>query len=265
MIKIGCCLNMNAVGEDKTGREAIPLFAELGYDYIELPLAQVMELSEECFKDLLDTIKMSGIPLEACNNFFPAHVRLTGADAVLSTALEYAKAAAEQAAKMGAKIIVLGSAGAKNIPAGFPYEKAQDQLKNLLTELQDIVQPHGITVVLEPLNKKESNFINTAEEALILSRELALPNIKVLVDYYHMRMENEDPKIIQKAGSDLRHIHIASAEGRLFPNSADGEDYKNFFALLNSVHYDSRISVEAYSKNLAADGAASLKLLRSMA
>jgi hypothetical protein len=72
---------MNGRGEPRIGDEAIPLFAELGYDYIELPLAQVMELSEDGFKDLLRGIRTGGIPAEACNNFFPARVRLTGEDA----------------------------------------------------------------------------------------------------------------------------------------------------------------------------------------
>jgi sugar phosphate isomerase/epimerase len=256
---------MNAASEPKTGQEASPLFAELGFDYIELPLAQVMEHSDEAFRNLCNTIKAEGIPLEACNNFFPASIRLTGENAVLANALEYAKSAAERAAKMGAKIIVLGSAGAKNIPTGFPYEKACDQFKELLIKLQDIVQRYDITIVLENLNKTESNFVNTVGEGLNFVNEVSLPNIKVLADYYHMRMENENFEVIKKAGNDLRHLHIASKEGRLFPKETDGEDYKHFFALLKSINYNGRISAEAYSKNLAIDGAASLKLLRSLA
>ena len=265
MIRIGCCLNMNAVNEPKTGWESIPLFAKLGFDYIELPLAQVMDLSQEKFNDLLCTIRTEGIPLEACNNFFPVSVRLTGEEARLETILEYAKPAIERAAAMGAKVIVLGSAGAKNIPPGFSYEAARVQLKEILIHVQEIVKPLGITVVLEPLNTKESNFITTAAEALDLARELSLDNVKLLIDYYHMRMENENPAVIQKAGMDLRHIHIASKEGRLFPNPSDNENYSEFFALLKAVKYDARVSVEAYSKDLPLDAPVSLKLIRSLA
>ena len=265
MIKIGCCLNMNAKGELKIGEEAIPLFAKLGFDYIELPLAQVMDLPDEKFRELLSVIRSEGIPLESCNNFFPPRIRLTGEEAKSEIILKYADSAIERAAEMGAKIIVLGSAGAKNIPAGFPYEKAWEQLKGILVKLNDMVHSSGITIVLEPLNTKESNFITTAGEALGLARELSLENVKLLIDYYHMRMEHENASIIDKAGPDLRHLHIARKDGRLFPKSSDNENYADFFSRLKSINYNGRISVEGYSKDLEADGAEALKLLRPLA
>jgi sugar phosphate isomerase/epimerase len=223
-----------------------------------------MELPGEGFRDLLGKIRDGDIPVEACNNFFPPRVRLTGEEAKQETALEYAKAACERAAAMGAKIVVLGSSGAKNIPPGFPYNRARGQLVDLLGKLQDIVQPLGIIVALEPLNRKESNFVITAKEGLGLVRELNLDNIKLLVDYYHLRMENEDPAVIREAGEDLRHVHIASKEGRRFPRSGDGEDYAAFFRELKSVSYDGRISVEGYSENLVSDAEAAKRLLRPL-
>ena len=255
---------MNAKDDPKTGDETIPLFTKMCFDYAELPLAQTMDLSAQRFGTLMERIK-DGIPLESCNNFFPARIRLTGEDAKPDAALEYAKAAADRAAEMGAKIIVLGSSGAKNIPPGFPYNSAMLQLKELLFKIDEIIRPLGITVVIEPLNKKESNFITTASEGLSLVRELNLENIKLLIDYYHLRMEDEDPAvIIKKAGADLRHLHIASKEGRLFPKQGDGENYGLFFSLLKNIGYDGRVSIEAYSADIAADGADSLKLLHSL-
>jgi sugar phosphate isomerase/epimerase len=264
MFKIGCCLSMNAKTDSKTGEEAIPLFAKMGFDYIELPLAQVMDLSEEEFNELLRQIRTGGIPMEACNNFFPARLRLTGEDAKPDLIMEYVKAATERAATMGAKIIVLGSSGAKNIPPGFPYESALIQLKELLIRIDEIMAPLEITVALEPLNKKESNFITTASEGLELVQDLSLDNIKLLIDYYHLRMEDEDFAVINEAGPDLRHLHIASKEGRLFPKPGDNENYGLFFARLKAIGYEGRVSVEAKSQDLAADGAAALKLLRSL-
>jgi sugar phosphate isomerase/epimerase len=255
---------MNAKPETKVGEETIPLFAKMGFDYIELPLAQVMDLGEEKFNDLLRQIRTGGIPMEACNNFFPASIRLTGEDAKPDLILEYVKAATERAAAMGAKIIVLGSAGAKNIPQGFPYESALTQLKDILIQLDEIVAPLDITVALEPLNKTESNFITTAAEGLELVQNLSLDNVKLLIDYYHLRMEDEDFAVINEAGPVLRHLHIASKEGRLFPKPGDNENYGLFFARLKAIGYEGRVSVEAKSQDLAADGAASLKLLRSL-
>lgn len=49
-MRYGCCLNMVAKGEDKTGIEWIEKLAEMGFDYAELPLAEIMMLSEAEFK-----------------------------------------------------------------------------------------------------------------------------------------------------------------------------------------------------------------------
>jgi len=259
-MKIGCCVNMLASTATKIGNENIPVFKELGYDYIELPLAQVMDLSPEDFNKMYQQIK--GIPVEACNNFFPPTVRLTGEEHNLDKALEYAKRATQRAAMMGVSIIVLGSSGAKNIPEGFPYPQAKEQFITLLGKLQDIAAPLGITIVLEPLNSLESNFVLTAAEGLEIVKEVACDNIKLLVDYYHMRMENESLDILKKAGKDLMHLHIAAKEGRKFPNQTDGEDYKPFFETLKAVGYDARISVEGFSENIQQDGSQAAKLLR---
>ena len=260
-MKLGCCVNMLASTDTKIGDESIHLFRELGYDYIELPLAQVMDLSEDKFKQMCR--KIQGIPVEACNNFFPASLRLTGESASLDKALEYVRRATDRAAEMGAKIIVLGSSGAKNIPEGFPYSRAKEQFITLLHGIQDIVAPLNITVVLEPLNALESNFILNISEGLEAMKEANCNNVKVLADYYHMRMENEGLDSIKKAGSNLRHLHIAAKEGRVFPKENDGENYGAFFAALKDIGYNARISVEAFSKDIQLDGKATARLLRS--
>jgi sugar phosphate isomerase/epimerase len=252
-VKFGCCLNANAVSAGKTGAETITYFRELGYDYMELSLAQVTDLGEAEFKDLLRGLREGGLAPEACNGFLPGTLRLTGDAADPGAALEYIKRACGRAAEMGAEIIVLGSSGAKNIPPGFPYEKARTQFLDLLRHVQAIVQPLGITVVLEPLNRAESNFITTGREGLALVREAALDNVKLLIDYYHMRMEDEDLSVIADAGEDLRHLHLATKEGRAFPHQGDGEDYPAFFAALKKAGYRGRISIEAHSQDLFAD------------
>jgi len=246
----------------KIGDENIPDFKECGYDYIELPLAQVMDLSPEDFTKMYQQIE--GIAVEVCNNFFPPSVRLTGEEHNLEKTLEYVKRATQRAATMGVEVIVLGSGGAKNIPEGFPYARAKEQFTALLYKLQDIVAPLGITVVLEPLNSLESNFVLTAAEGLEIVKEVNCDNIKLLVDYYHMRMENESLEVLAKAGKDIRHLHIAAKDGRVFPHENDGEDYKPFFDSLKAIGYDARISVEGFSKNVREDAKNAAKLLRGV-
>ena len=79
-MRFGCCANMVATGPSGFGLEIVEQLAELGYDYVELSLAHMMALSEAEFRALAGRVARSGIRCEACNNFYPRTVRLTGAD-----------------------------------------------------------------------------------------------------------------------------------------------------------------------------------------
>jgi len=260
-MKFGCCVSIDDFNKLKDDKSGISLFKKLGYDYLEFALSQVADLPETDFAKLRESVKAGEIPVECCNVFFPGTIKLTGEDFDQDTVLEYVKKACGRAAELGVKIIVLGSSRSKNIPDGFPREKAKEQFLGLLGKINDIVKPLGIIVAIEPLNSKESNFVVTGAEGLEIVRELNLSNIKLLIDYYHMRMEDENPQIIVKAGDDLCHMHIAAKEGRAFPASDDGEDYKALFDVIAVAGYKGRMSIEAGSTDIAADAAAAIKLI----
>ena len=119
---------MIAPSADRIGIDAVETMASLGFDYVELSLADLMALPQEGFDHLAGRLERSGIPCEACNNFFPAHVRLTGETADPDIALDYARRALARAARLGARVVVFGSSGAKNVPEGFPHEAAWRQI-----------------------------------------------------------------------------------------------------------------------------------------
>jgi sugar phosphate isomerase/epimerase len=261
-MKIGCCLGPLARDEAKTGYTIVPVIAPLGFDYIELPLAQIMAVSKAQRAKLVEAVQAEGVPVEACNNFFPAHIRLTGDDAKRDVALDYAKSACDWAAALGVKIIVFGSGGARNLPTGFPYNAGRQQFMELLRDLETVVAPLGITVVVEPLNSGECNFITSLQEGLDLVQELNVEHIKLLADYYHMRKEDENLAVIMQCGFALCHVHIAAKEARALPRVGDGEDYGVFMQLLTSIGYTGRISLEGMSSNLITDASEALKAMR---
>jgi hypothetical protein len=142
---------------DPVGTDVVEKMAEIGFDYIELSLSDLAALPESAFGDLARRIDRSGIRCEACNNFFPRRIRLTGEQARLKTALEYAHQALDRAARLGAQIIVFGSSGAKNVPEGFSKETAWRQIVELLRQLGPEAAERGLTIVIEPINRRESN------------------------------------------------------------------------------------------------------------
>jgi len=91
---------------------------------------------------------------------------------------------------------------------------------------------------------------------------VAHPHIRLLVDYYHLATEGEDPVIVQAAGAEVRHVHFATPVARAFPAVWD-ERYGPFFEALANINYGRRISIEAFTSDFAADGARALSALRA--
>jgi len=249
---------------DPIGVGWIEVMAEIGFDYVELPLADLAALPETGFAKLAARLQRSGLGCEACNNFFPRTLRLTGAGASPDAALEYARGALDRAGRLGARIVVFGSSGAKNVPEGFPRPAAWIQLVALLRQLGPIAARHGVTVAIEPISRPEANFINLAAEGLRLAREADHPNIQLLIDYYHFGLEQEEPAVIVEAGTAIRHLHFAGVEGRKFP-AEPVPDHQSFFERLKQIRYPGRCSIEAFTRDFAAEAPRALRILKSYA
>ena len=272
-MRFGCCGNLGATGPDKTAIEILEKLASMGYDYIELPLAEMMDLPDEDFSKLKKRVADSGIFCEVCNNLFPAKIRLTGPDADMKVISDYIDRAFNRAAQLGVSTVVFGSGGAKNVPEGFPHEKAYRQVADITQMLAPVAQKYDITVVIEPIRKPECNIINSFKEGVELAQEIQHPNIRVLIDYYHMVWENESPAILRLYGREyLRHVHFANpnlrteegrSKGRIYPASMEEWNYQEFIDILKETGYDGRISIEAGADNFNSQAEAALKFLHS--
>ena len=222
-----------------------------GADYIEASVRRylVPTESDEKFGEKFAAFKKSALPIYSCNGFLPGSLKSTGADAVHDEILDYSEVAFRRARQSGIKIIVFGSGGSRGIPEGFDAGRGRKQFISLLKRMGPIAKKYDVTVVIEPLNKKECNFINTVSEGTDIVRQVGHPNIKVLADFYHMMCENEGPESILKAGKDLRHCHIAELRGRT-PPGVNGDDFTGYFHALKTIGYKGRISIECRWKDL---------------
>lgn len=262
-MKFGCCLNMISTKPDGTGAELIDSLAKIGFDYAELPLAEITGLSEENFERIRETLQRSGIRCECCNNFFSKTTRLTGAEADLESILAYVEKALKRANELGVSIVVFGSGGAKNVPAGFPIEQGYEQVVTLLKRIAPIASAYGVIIAIEPLRKAECNLINTFEEGCRLAKDVNDPTIRVLVDFYHMRIEQEPVQHILDLGKEyLRHVHFARTEGRVYPTSIEEDEYLPFINTLKSIGYNERISCEAYTDDFRSGAEKALKFFK---
>ena len=92
------------------------------------------------------------------------------------------------------KTIVLGSGGARKIEDGENAADCQKQLDEVFYAVGDIAKEYETTVVIEPLNKGETNVINTVTEGAAMARRVSHPNILLLADientHHYQKLRN---------------------------------------------------------------------------
>jgi sugar phosphate isomerase/epimerase len=233
-------------------------------DYIEENVKRflVPDQQQKAFEECLTTAERSEIPVRAACGFIPGDMKSVGPDRDMHKLLAWAETAFTRARKAGTEIIVYGSGGSRRIPDGFSKQKAEEQFAQILSEMAPLAQESGVTIVIEPLNTRETNLVNSlAEGAEIVSR-VSHPNVQLLADIYHMAAENEPPEEISKFGSIIKHAHLAEKEGRAAPGTAQF-DFVPYFQALRQVSYDSMISIECKWEDITTQAAGAVGYVRS--
>lgn len=248
-MKFGCCVNLLPKDQDETGVEYVPELAELGYDYVELPLNQLSSFSEEAFCALEQQMRAYGLPCRACNDFMPAAFRVVGPDVTPRAELsDYLSRAFDRLARLGAGYAVFGSPWSRRRPEGFPMEEGLRQLEAFLWQVGELAAARGVVVAVEHNNHTETNMVNHITDALRLAARVDHPQIKVLCDYYHLRVEGDDPQVLLPEGRAwLVHTHIAQLEGRRYFTRLEPEEphLTRYAAVLRNIGYQGGVSIEA--------------------
>lgn len=252
-IQIGVCASTGELDE------AI----RYGFDYLEPAAASVSEMSEADFQAFKQKVLASPIRCECYNSFIRRKdLRVVGDEVNWNALAEYLDPTLARCRELGGSIVVWGSAGSRNVPPGYSRDKAWGQIRDFLRRAGPIARNHDMIIAIEPLRHQESNIINTGAEALQLVHEVNDPNIKMIIDYYHLRVENENPEIIWTARNEIVHFHFANPHGRLWPKSpTEDPEYGDFFKLVKKINFHGGISIEGRG-SLTQDGAASLAFFR---
>jgi sugar phosphate isomerase/epimerase len=234
-----------------------------GFDYVEINASRVAALTDDEFQQLAGNVAQLRIPVAAANVFIPGAIKLTGPDVDPARQAAHVTATLGRLKRLGVQVVVLGSGGARRVPDGFSRDEAFNQLVDFCRRLAPIARDHGITIAFEPLRRQETNIVNSVREGLALVRAVDRPEIKLVVDYYHLAEEGESADVILEAGSLVAHTHIANPKGRVYPLSLDESAYASFFSNLCKINYTGRLSIEASTTDFASQAPQSLALLRN--
>ena len=234
-----------------------------GFDYAEFPVRELARLSEEDFAKLVETQKSVGLPTPVGYLFLPSDLKVVGPAVDDARVAAYVRTAFARAATLGMKIVTFGSGDARRVPEGFSKDEAFRQLVAFGRSIAPEADRRGIVVAVEPQRQQETNIVNSVAEGLALVEAVGRPSFELMVDFYHLAVEREDPVVLLKAGAHIRHVHFANPEGRVFPLSPDEYDYSRFFENLRKSGYRGRLSIEAGTKAFETEAPRSIAFLRA--
>jgi len=232
-----------------------------GFDYYEPAVAALSTLSDQDFSAFSKKVLASRLRCKRFNSFIRT-LMVVGPKVDKDALTAYMNASLDRCRELGASIIVWGSSGSRNVPEGYSRDLAWEQIKTFLHYAGDIAGSRNLIVAIEPLRKQESNIINTGAEALRLVHEVNHPHVKMIIDYYHLRVEKEDPDILRKGREQIVHLHFANPTGRRWPHSEDEDPvYADFFKTVKDVDYRGGLSIEG-TGTFEADATASLDFFK---
>lgn len=236
-----------------------------GFDYYEPEVAEIALMDNARFAAFKTQVLASPIRCRTFRSFI-RRLQVVGESAGAQQAelRAYLQQNLDRCNQLGGRVVVWGSSGSRNVPAGFSRDRAWQQIQDFLHLAGDIARQNNLVIGIEPLRKQESNIINTGGEALKLLREVNHPNVKMIIDYYHLRVENEDLDILRLARKEIVHLHFANPAGRRWPhNAAEDPQYQRFFSTVKEIGYQGGLSIEG-NGTFEDDAEAGLRFFRQM-
>lgn len=239
--------------------------AKAEFDFAEWTVGAFLKPQEpiEAFLAALEEVRTAMLPVPVLNCLMRGNFKVTGPQVNVNELQKYVTTTFERAERAGVEVIVFGAGDARRIPEGFDPKAAHDQLVQFCSMCAPIARRHGVTVVVEPLNRRDCNVLTTVSECAALVREAAQPEVRLLVDSYHFMLESDSLEDIVAHGDLLSHVHIATVPNRLAPG-AEPCELAPFFDALTRAGYNGRVSIEAKIPSSEENLAMTLSVMRRL-
>ena len=240
-----------AYWEKEWGGQFVPYVEKckkLGFDVLEVACGAFHLENDQFFKELRAAADANGMILTGGYGPRPEHNLASKDEAAVEKAFGFY---ADIFRKMEiAGIDRIGGALYSYWPVDFgaPMDKAGDTARSIarMQRLADMAADHGITLGMESLNRFEGYMINECYEAIDYVKAVNKPNVKVMLDTFHMNIEEDNIiEAIRKAGPLLGHFHVGEANRRC-PGPGGRFDWAEIGNVLKEINYDGYIVMEPF-------------------
>ena len=236
--------------------------ARIGYSAVEIApftLADsVTHISAVRRRELRETAARRGIEIAGIHWVLmkPEGLYLNHPDrAIREKTAAYLRELAAFCADIGGRVMVVGSPKQRTIMPGVSREQAWDWAADAFRDAVREAETRGITICFEPLGPAETNFINTAQEAIEFVGRVPSANFKIILDVKAMCSEARPiPQIIHESWPHFSHFH---ANDKNLKGPGFGPvDFKPIAAALREAGYAGYVSVEVFDFDDSAEAIA---------
>jgi sugar phosphate isomerase/epimerase len=230
-----------------------------GYDGIELApyilSRDIRDLSAQIIDDMRVTAARHGLELPAMHWLLasPPGMSITSPDPVTrEETASFTRALVDFAARVGVRVLVLGSPKQRDIDPSWPLDEAFQRGIDFLSEMALTCEARGIVIGFEPLGAAVTNFGATVDEALDIIVRVGNPALQLHLDVKAILSEPETPgEVIARTMGHIVHFHANDAN-LLGPGMGD-VDHVPILRALARARYAGWISVETFRADVGAD------------
>jgi D-psicose/D-tagatose/L-ribulose 3-epimerase len=232
--------------------ETIGLFPKIkamGFDAVEIPVEYPELINGKEVRKALDANGLSPI---VCAAFGPTRDLTHEDPSVHKNCIDYVIQCFELCNAWDAKFVAGPMYSCVGKARMIPQEQRKAEWERAVTNLRKvctIADDYGVQIALEPLNRFETDLVNTAEDVVRLVRDINHPAAKILLDGFHMSIEERDfEKAIVAAGDHLMHVQV-SENYRGVPGTGQ-TPWQSFRNGLDKINYKGCVSIESFTPEI---------------
>jgi hydroxypyruvate isomerase len=204
-------------------------------------MGRPVELQEKIGEKLAKLNMKMGVFVIKFDGFFDKQTMTTGKKEWTDLFLASCRKAVETSKRVNAKwATVVPGNFTRDLPMGIQTGHVIDNLKRAV----EILEPAGLTMVLEPLSDNSDLFLRYSDQTYSICRAVGSPSCKILFDMYHMqRNEGNMMANIDKCWDEIAYLQIGDNPGRKEPTTGE-VNYQNIFRHLKQKGYSGVLGME---------------------
>lgn len=221
--------------------------ADIGFDILEIGADHLYHMTDKEIASLKAEGDKRGITFSTNSGPAKEYDFASPDAAIRKNALAYFTKILYNMKKIGSSCLV--GAIYSYWPSDFSYLNKRAAWKHSIEGLQElakVAEELDIECPLEVLNRNESYILNDCAEAMKFVEIIGSPKINILLDTYHMNIEEDNMyDAIRKAGPLLGHLHVGECNRKL-PGMNHSINWDEIGRALRDIHYDKAVVMEPF-------------------